>query len=52
MYLNSSKVYLKLRNHMIKFRNADIDLLQFQFRQIFAESKFISQFKYISEFKV
>ena len=46
IYLDSSKVYLNLRKQMIKFWNLDIDLLKF--RQIFAEFKFISQFKYIS----
>ena len=35
---------------IIKFWNLDIGLLKF--RQIFAEFKFISEVKYISEFKV
>ena len=50
IYLDSSEVYLNLRKRMIKFLNSDIDLLKF--RKIFTEFKFISAFKYVSEFKV
>ena len=50
IYLNSSKVYLRLRKRIIKFWISVIDLLKI--RQIFANFKFISAFKYIYEFKM
>ena len=43
--LDSSKTYLNLGKCVIKFWNLDTELLKF--RYIFAEFKFISEFKYI-----
>ena len=51
IYLNSCKIFMNLKKkYAIQFWNSDIDLINY--KQIFAQLKLISEFKYISKFKM